>query len=81
MRTQDCRQLKTKRVKKRPTGFAAATEVASSTGVPPVGALQGEPRSQPLNGQGNRSFVGSGRFSRVLLVSLTKAIESRPWKK
>eukprot|EP00971_Amphidinium_carterae_P059345 1173297-Amphidinium_carterae.1 len=33
MRTQDCRQLKIKRVKKRPTGFAVDTETASSSGV------------------------------------------------
>eukprot|EP00971_Amphidinium_carterae_P046762 921319-Amphidinium_carterae.1 len=34
MRTQDCRQLTIKKVKKRPTGFAAETEEASSSGVP-----------------------------------------------
>eukprot|EP00971_Amphidinium_carterae_P026230 517274-Amphidinium_carterae.1 len=31
MRTQDCRQLKIKKVKKRPTGFAAETEERRST--------------------------------------------------
>eukprot|EP00971_Amphidinium_carterae_P333117 6467657-Amphidinium_carterae.1 len=35
MRTQDCR------VKKRPTGFAATTEVASWSGVSPVGETTG----------------------------------------
>eukprot|EP00971_Amphidinium_carterae_P166118 3292667-Amphidinium_carterae.7 len=41
MRTQDCIQLKIKRVKKRPTGFAAETETASSRGVPPAGEATG----------------------------------------
>eukprot|EP00971_Amphidinium_carterae_P225834 4479302-Amphidinium_carterae.1 len=41
MRTQDCRELKIKRVKKRPTGFATTSEVASSSGVPPVGEAIG----------------------------------------
>eukprot|EP00971_Amphidinium_carterae_P043293 851777-Amphidinium_carterae.1 len=36
MRTQDCRQLQIKRVKKRPTAFAATTDAASSSGVNPA---------------------------------------------
>eukprot|EP00971_Amphidinium_carterae_P031044 611017-Amphidinium_carterae.1 len=43
MRTQDCRQLKIKKVKKRPTGYAAGTEEASSRGVPPAGEATGAP--------------------------------------
>eukprot|EP00971_Amphidinium_carterae_P283132 5621015-Amphidinium_carterae.1 len=41
MRTQDCRQLKVKRVKKRPASFATETETASSSGVPPAGEATG----------------------------------------
>eukprot|EP00971_Amphidinium_carterae_P083136 1644934-Amphidinium_carterae.1 len=41
LRTQDCRQLKIKRVKKRPTGFAAFIGAASSSGGPPVGETAG----------------------------------------
>eukprot|EP00971_Amphidinium_carterae_P242983 4824566-Amphidinium_carterae.1 len=41
MRTQDCRPLKTKKHKKRPTGFTADTEEASLSGVPPVGEAAG----------------------------------------
>eukprot|EP00971_Amphidinium_carterae_P127810 2531856-Amphidinium_carterae.1 len=41
MGTQDCRQLKIERVKKRPTGFAAETEIASSSGVLPAGEATG----------------------------------------
>eukprot|EP00971_Amphidinium_carterae_P177829 3526932-Amphidinium_carterae.1 len=43
MRTQDYRQLKIERVKKRPTGFAAPSEVASSSGGPPDGEATGGP--------------------------------------
>eukprot|EP00971_Amphidinium_carterae_P257363 5109172-Amphidinium_carterae.1 len=55
MRTQDCRQLKNKKVKKRPTGFAAGTEAASSSGVPPVGEATGGlfPWAPPVQ-SGNR---------------------------
>eukprot|EP00971_Amphidinium_carterae_P171101 3391005-Amphidinium_carterae.2 len=38
---QDCRQLKIKKVKKRPTGFDAGTEEASSSGVHPAGEATG----------------------------------------
>eukprot|EP00971_Amphidinium_carterae_P009544 188376-Amphidinium_carterae.1 len=41
MRTQDCRQLKTRKHKNRPTGFAAGTEEASLSGVPPAGEAAG----------------------------------------
>eukprot|EP00971_Amphidinium_carterae_P016919 334019-Amphidinium_carterae.1 len=43
MRAQDCRQLKIKKVKTRPTGFAAGAEEASSSGVPPAGEATGGP--------------------------------------
>eukprot|EP00971_Amphidinium_carterae_P042164 828304-Amphidinium_carterae.1 len=49
MRTQDCRQLKIKKVKKRPTGSAAGTEEASSSGVPPAGEATGAPFPWPSN--------------------------------
>eukprot|EP00971_Amphidinium_carterae_P249077 4944045-Amphidinium_carterae.1 len=41
MRTQNCKHLKTKKVKKRPTGFAAPTEAASSSGGPLAGEATG----------------------------------------
>eukprot|EP00971_Amphidinium_carterae_P267604 5308595-Amphidinium_carterae.1 len=41
MRTQDCRPLKTKKHKKRPTGFLADTEATSSCIATPVGEATG----------------------------------------
>eukprot|EP00971_Amphidinium_carterae_P169573 3359446-Amphidinium_carterae.2 len=41
MRTRDCRQLKTKKHKKRPTGFTSGTEEASSSGLPHAGETTG----------------------------------------
>eukprot|EP00971_Amphidinium_carterae_P105748 2094252-Amphidinium_carterae.1 len=40
-RTQDCRQLKSRKHKKRPICFAAGIEEASSSGVPPAGEATG----------------------------------------
>eukprot|EP00971_Amphidinium_carterae_P209461 4155071-Amphidinium_carterae.2 len=65
MRTQDCRQLKIKRVKKRPTGFAAPSEAASPSGGPPVGEAAGGLfpwASNVLPGEtGDTGDVGPGR--------------------
>eukprot|EP00971_Amphidinium_carterae_P181289 3596469-Amphidinium_carterae.1 len=41
MRTQDCTPLKTKKHRKKPTGFTADTEETSSSGEPPVGEATG----------------------------------------
>eukprot|EP00971_Amphidinium_carterae_P193672 3842890-Amphidinium_carterae.1 len=41
MRTQECRPLKTKKHKKRTTGFTADTKETSSSGVPPLGEATG----------------------------------------
>eukprot|EP00971_Amphidinium_carterae_P190054 3772688-Amphidinium_carterae.1 len=65
MRTQDCRQLKTKKHKKRPTGFTAGTEQASSSGVPTAGEATGGPF--PLASivkSGNRLTAADGSGNR-----------------
>eukprot|EP00971_Amphidinium_carterae_P150383 2981631-Amphidinium_carterae.1 len=41
MRTQDCRPLKTKKHKKRPTGLLEETQAASSCSTTPVGEATG----------------------------------------
>eukprot|EP00971_Amphidinium_carterae_P125679 2489684-Amphidinium_carterae.1 len=74
MRTQDCRQLKIKRVKKRATGFTATSEATSSSGVPPAreatggfflgrAVLPGNRNTGEVEpGEtGSTSIVGSGR--------------------
>eukprot|EP00971_Amphidinium_carterae_P039444 775340-Amphidinium_carterae.1 len=43
MRTQDCRPLKTKKHKKRPTSVLEETQATSSCGTSPVGEATGGP--------------------------------------
>eukprot|EP00971_Amphidinium_carterae_P233014 4625005-Amphidinium_carterae.1 len=43
MRTQDCRPLKTKKHKKRPTGFFEEMQATSTSSMTPVGEATGGP--------------------------------------
>eukprot|EP00971_Amphidinium_carterae_P185922 3691025-Amphidinium_carterae.1 len=64
MRTQDCRQLKTKKHKKRPIGFTAGTEEASSSGITRAGEATGGLFLLASTAQsGNRLTAAATRFT------------------